>query len=211
MDKTEQLIGSLSREAPMRGATRYGIMLTAWIVGMALYLALLVLMVFKPRPDLMEKLAQPLFTAEIGTLGLLALASARSAVSLSFPDIAQKNNITALPALAASLFILVLLLEYRADLPPAPMPGHGMECCMAITFAALPLAALMFMRIRRMAPLLGLWAGCTALLAAFSLSALALRLSEPTDSIRHLVEMHYLPMIAVAIIGLMLGKKLLKF
>jgi hypothetical protein len=54
-------------------------------------------------------------------------------------------------------------------------------------------------------------AGSVVLLSAFSVGALWLRLHEQTDSIIHLIEWHYLPMIAVGLIGLLLGKMLLRW
>ena len=54
-------------------------------------------------------------------------------------------------------------------------------------------------------------AGAIALLSAFSVGALWLRLHEVNDSIVHVVEWHYLPMLAVGFIGLWLGKLLLKW
>lgn len=43
------------------------------------------------------------------------------------------------------------------------------------------------------------------------MGALSLRLSEQTDSILHVIQWHYLPMIAVSLVGLWLGKTLLKW
>lgn len=54
-------------------------------------------------------------------------------------------------------------------------------------------------------------AGSVALLSAFSVGALWLRLEEVNDSILHVVEWHYLPMLAIGILGLGLGKKILKW
>ena len=54
-------------------------------------------------------------------------------------------------------------------------------------------------------------AGSVALLAAFGIGALSLRLAEPTDSIMHVMLWHYLPMLSVAILGLWLGKLVLKW
>jgi hypothetical protein len=55
------------------------------------------------------------------------------------------------------------------------------------------------------------WAGSIALLFAFSVGALWLRLHEANDSVMHVVEWHYLPMIAFGIAGWLLGKTLLKW
>jgi hypothetical protein len=55
------------------------------------------------------------------------------------------------------------------------------------------------------------WAGSIAILSAFSVGALWLRLQEVNDSIVHVIEWHYLPMLAVGVVGLWLGKWLLKW
>ena len=54
-------------------------------------------------------------------------------------------------------------------------------------------------------------AGSIALLSAFSMGALSLRLTESTDSIMHVVQWHYLPMVVAGVLGLWLGKKFLKW
>ena len=53
--------------------------------------------------------------------------------------------------------------------------------------------------------------GCIALLFAFSIGAIWLRLYEQNDSIMHVIQWHYLPMIVFGIIGLWLGKLILKW
>jgi hypothetical protein len=45
-------------------------------------------------------------------------------------------------------------------------------------------------------------AGSVALLSAFSVGALWLRLHEANDSIVHVIEWHYLPILAIGIAGL---------
>jgi hypothetical protein len=54
-------------------------------------------------------------------------------------------------------------------------------------------------------------AGSVALLFSFSVGALWLRLHEMTDSIVHVIEWHYLPMLVIGIVGLWLGQRLLKW
>jgi hypothetical protein len=49
------------------------------------------------------------------------------------------------------------------------------------------------------------------MLSAFSIGAITLRLSEQTNSIIHVIEWHYLPMVGVAWLGVWLGKSLLKW
>ena len=54
-------------------------------------------------------------------------------------------------------------------------------------------------------------AGSVALLSAFSVGALWLRLHEVNDSIVHVIEWHYLPMLAIGWLGWRLGKRILKW
>ena len=54
------------------------------------------------------------------------------------------------------------------------------------------------------------FAACVAFLCAFSVGALWLRLHEVNDSIVHVVEWHYLPMLGFALVGFGL-EKLLKW
>ena len=54
-------------------------------------------------------------------------------------------------------------------------------------------------------------AGSVALLSAFSVGALWLRLHEVNDSIVHVIEWHYLPMLVIGLIGLGLGQRVLKW
>ena len=69
----------------------------------------------------------------------------------------------------------------------------------------------MFLCLRRFASTHSRWTGMVALLAAFSVGALWLRLHEETDSIDHVVLWHYLPMVAISLAGWWLGRRLLKW
>ena len=55
------------------------------------------------------------------------------------------------------------------------------------------------------------FAGSITLLSAFSIGALVLRLLESTNSIMHVIQWHYVPMIGVGFLGLWLGKLVLKW
>jgi hypothetical protein len=211
MKNIDTFITSLSTDVSAQKTVRLSRLMTTWFLGTFIYMALLLFVVFKPRPDLALKLSEPLFFFEISSLALLALTSSLSAILLSFPDSYQNRKLSFTPIAAFIFFALSLALEQFADNPPAPEPEHSFECCIAITLASLPLAAWMFARIYRMAPVHPTFAGATALLASFSIGALALRLSEQTDSIHHLIYWHYLPMFLMGLIGLWLGQKILKW
>ncbi|MFI4939646.1 MAG: DUF1109 domain-containing protein [Burkholderiales bacterium] len=209
MENIENLIDKLAQDAAAIPPAPHPYMLSlkwmAWATGY-LFLSLLFSGL---RPDLMVKLHQPLFVAEIVTLTGIFISTSISAALLSFPDMHQMRQLATAPVIAFALFVLVMLLAWLADRPPAPSPVHSVECTASITlFSVLP-AAWTFLSIRKLASTHTRLAGCIALLSAFSVGALWLRLYETNDSIMHVVEWHYLPMIGVGAAGLWLGKKLL--
>jgi hypothetical protein len=88
---------------------------------------------------------------------------------------------------------------------------HSFDCTLSILmFSLLPTAGI-FYAMRQFASTHLRLSGIVAVLFAFSTGALWLRLHEQTDSMIHLIEWHYLPMIAVAAGGWWLGKKILNW
>ncbi len=211
MEDTDKLIESLALdEAPPTPAAHPLAQCLEWLAVAALYVALS-LVYLGVRPDLPEKMHSPLFVAEIALLAAIVAASALSASLLAFPDMYQMNRLAYAPVWAAMLFIAVIFLAWLADAPPAPQPAHDLECTLCIASLALLPAGWMLRSMRRLASTHRHAAGSVALLSAFALGALALRLSEQTDSIIHVAQWHYLPMAMTAVLGLWLGKLLLKW
>lgn len=208
---TEQLIEDLAHDmepvatapAPLWTFLRWCILATAYISLMVTFMG--------TRPDLVQKMHAPLFAAEIGTLGGVIASSLLAATLLAFPDIYQKKWLAWLPGFMFLLFAAVMFMEYRADYPPAPLPRHNAECLMCISMLALIPGVFILYNIRKFASTHYYMAGKVAILAAFSIGAMALRLSEPTDSITHLLEWHYLPMLGAVLVGLILGRLCLKW
>ena len=211
MDVTEKLIERIVQDAtPVKAAGHPFVLSAKWLGGMLAYLAISVA-VLHVRPDLMIKLQSPLFMAEIGLLACIMITTAVSAALLVFPDMHQKRWLAFAPGLIAVFFVIVIFLAWQADNPAAPPPVHNFKCTLSIAFLALLPALWMFYLMRNFASTHPHSAGSIALLSAFSMGALSLRLAEPTDSIMHVVQWHYLPMIGVGMLGLWLGKKILKW
>ena len=181
-----------------------------WLAGMGIFLVLTVV-VYGPRPDLAEKLHSLLFVAEIALLVALIITTSLSAALLSFPDLYQKRKMIYLPVGVAMLFMLLMLGANFSAVPPPPVPMHSFQCTLSIAFLACLPALVMFYSVRKIASTHPYLAGSIALLCAFSLGALSLRLFEQTDSIMHVIQWHYLPMIGVSILGVWLGKRFLSW
>jgi len=211
MEKLDDLIDRLAQDTAAVKVAPHPYMLSLKWMGWALAYLILSLMLSGLRPDWMLKLHQPWFVAEIVALACIFVSTSVSAALLSFPDLHQMRRLAFAPVVTFALFVLVMLLAWQADNPPAPLPVHSFECSISITLFSLLPAAWTFYAMRKFASTHYHWAGSIALLSAFSVGALWLRLHEINDSIMHVVEWHYLPMMAGGIAGLWLGKKILKW
>lgn len=211
MANIEELIGNLAQDAgPLKPAPHPALVSLAWMAAAAAYLAL-TLWISGVRPDLVQKFQEPWFVAEMAVLTLIFIATSLSAAVLGFPDLHQMRKAAVAPAGLFGLFMVILFFAWRADTPPAPQPLHSIECTLSIALLALLPAAGTFFSLRKLASTHNRWAGCVALLFAFSVGALWLRLQEANDSISHVVLWHYLPMLGIGLVGWWLGKRWLKW
>lgn len=211
MPNIDELVDSLAREAaPVKPAPHPLALSLRWMGGAAVYLALS-LWVSGLQPDLMQKFHRPWFAAEIACLVLIFASTSLSAAVLAFPDLHQMKKVALAPAALFAAFVAIIFFAWRADSPPAPLPVHSIECTLSITlFSVLP-AVWTILSIRKFASTHYRWAGSVALLHAFSVGALWLRLHEVNDSVIHVIQWHYLPMLGIGLVGLWLGKAFLKW
>lgn len=211
MANIDDLVARLAQDAAAVKPAPHPFMLSLkWTGAAAAYLALS-LALSGPRPDLLEKFHSLWFVAEIIALLCIFIVTSLSTALLAFPDLHQKRRLAFAPIAAFTLFMGVMFFAWQADYPPSPLPVHSFECTFSITLMTLLPAAWAFYSLRQFASTHYRLAGSTALLSAFSVGALWLRLHEATDSIAHLVEWHYLPMLVIGLGGLWLGKVLLKW
>ena len=211
MKDFEQLVAQLADDASIiKPASHPYLLSLKWIGAAAVYLAVS-LALSGVRPDWLRAVNQPWFVAELVALLMIFVTASLSAALLSFPDLHQKRALAFSPLWMFVLFLAVLLFAWRADAPPAALPEHGIECTSCIVLMALLPSGWTFYAMRKFASTHYRSAGGIAILSAFSIGALWLRLQEVNDSIVHVVEWHYLPMLAVGVVGLWLGKWLLKW
>lgn len=211
MGKIEELVDRLAQDAvPVKPAPHPFMLSLAWVAGAAVYLVLS-LWVSGLRPDLMQKFHEPWFVAELVLLALIFIATSLSAAVLVFPDLHQMRRLALAPAGLFALFMAIMFLAWRADVPPAPLPVHSFRCTVYILLFSLLPAAWTFYSMRKFASTHYRWAGGIALLSAFSIGALWMRLHELNDSVIHVIEWHYLPMLGIGFVGWWLGKRLLKW
>jgi len=207
---TEELIHILSAEkVALRRLSTPARIFWQWLLVSLLSVGGM-LAIFGLRDDLNEKLTNGFFVAEIFTLSAITISMAFAAAIYSFPDLYQRKYSLYIPPIALLAFVFSLVFAYMEN-ANAPLPEHSFICLFCITMFSMIPALWMFYLLRKQASTHLKMAGCTALLAACSIGALTLRLSEKTDSIEHLILWHYLPMVGYALIGAWLGKRFLKW
>lgn len=207
----ERLIESLAADERPAKPGRHPYKLSVlWLGAAAIYLAV-TLAVTGLRPDIHEKWHDPWWLAELLTLLGVYVSTSLSAALLAWPDLYQKRALAFLPAWTLAFFILAIYFAWHADSPPAPLPEHTFECTLSIALATLLPAVWTLYSMRQFASTHYHLAGGIALISAFSLGALWLRLYEHTDSVVHVIAWHYLPMLAIGLLGLWLGRRLLKW
>lgn len=210
MINTEKLIEGLSKEkVDCKPKVTPARIFWKWLLVSLIYVAV-ILCIFGFRDDLGDKMREGLFLAEIFTLSAITISMAFAAAIYSFPDLYQSKYALYIPPIALFSFILTIILVYleKSDIP---LPAHSFVCFFCITMFSIVPAAWLFVLLHRQATVHPKMAGFTALMAACSIGALTLRLSEKTDSIDHIIFWHYLPMVGYSLIGMWLGKKNLKW
>lgn len=210
MENIDDFVEKLAQDtAPIKPAPHPFIQSLQWLATAVIYLAVL-LALTGLRPDLSQRLQDQWFVAELATLCGICIVTTLSTALLAFPDLHQKPRLVWAPVWGFTFFVLVLFFSGQAGGLP-PLPTHSFECTLSIALIALLPAAWTFYTLRRYASTHYRLAGSIALLSSFSIGALWLRLHETTDSIVHVIEWHYLPMLGIGFTGLWLGKRLLRW
>jgi hypothetical protein len=207
---THDLIDKLSKDvAPVRPLPRAGfraLSLSLW----ALALALLILeQVHEPRSDLAATLHSPVYLSQGFAMMIAGLLAAFAAFKLSIPDTRLRRPVISSLASATALWGLLIAIElFHA---PSGMPEAAPPCFIGLTIGMSVPLALGLVMMMRSAPVWRGWAGYAMVLSVGSFAALVMRFICPDDSPGHLLVWHFLPVLALALPGALLGKILLNF
>lgn len=202
----DALITQLAKQnAPVMPVSR--LRLSAEISAVTALLTALVALTYGLRPDMGVMLTQITFIIEmVLNLTLIGLA-VLLAVQLSYPDSKGQSFIWQLTALVMVAYGVVLYVQNVAS-PGAAPDSHGVECVLCIlSFTLLPAAWLLW-RLRRMAPTQLAQLGMAIFFMAAATGALGVRIVEYGHDSSGVVISHYVPMLALALLGAALGKKI---
>lgn len=212
MSNTDKLIARLSEEAapvtpwdPVRVIAR-------WLIVAAGYL-LLVTLALGIRPDIMMKLAQPLYSLELFLCSVVAATAGAAAAFLAIPHSNQERWIKWLPFFPMAVLGAVLIMEGGVDAGLLSASASTPQYSIVLEFLLLAVipGIFLFAIIRSAATVKCCWAGSMAALAVGSLAYLVLRLVETGGNTADVMVWCYLPMLALTMTGMLLGKFLLRW
>jgi hypothetical protein len=212
--RTEDLIQQLTADArPVRPLRPLAVRVAGWLVVAAVSLGV-VMMLMGVRRELGDAADRMDFTLEAALLLVTAVSAAIGALMVSVPGAESSRHTRWIPI---ALGVLCVVLA-AGELAYAAMSGaptgrltFAWHCVYKTTSVALVPGILLFVMVRRGAPLHAGWAGLLALLATAAMGVLGANIICPNDRPLHMLLWHVAPLMLFAGIGAGLGKWLLRW
>ena len=182
--KTEELIRTLAANAvPVQRLPHPAMRAMVWLAISTAYIAGFVWLVGL-RPDIAEKLAEPRFLVEVGAAYLTSMMAAAAAFCASCPGRPVWERFAPLPFLAVWLASLGegCWTDWLRSGPEGVTLRMDFLCFPNILIISTVPAVLIFLMVRRGAPIAPITTAALATLAAAALAATALRLFHTQDA-----------------------------
>lgn len=206
--KTDDLISKLSAEiVPVRTIENFYRRFLKWLLSAFLCvsagIALLGL-----REDWQTIFNNPILLAQNILILLGVIFSAATALLLCVPG-SEKKLATKL-LISAPLLLWASLLVFGNVQSAQFQPGLGINCIIDICVLGLIPGIFLFVLVQRGAALMRGYVGFLALFASAGLGAWALQFTCHNDEPAHILLWHFLPVLLLGLLGMKLGKLLLK-
>lgn len=211
---TEQLIQQLAAEAaPVRRLRPVGARVAGWFV-LAFSSLAVVMVLMGVRRELGDAADRVDFTLEAALLLLTAVSASVGALIVSIPGAEVKPWVRWMPVAFAAACVLLAAgeLAYAAATGvPTGRLTFAWHCVYKTTSVATVPGIVLFLMVRRGAPLHTGWAGMLAVLATVAMGVLGANIICPNDRPLHMLLWHVAPLVLFAGGGVALGKWLLKW
>ncbi len=215
MPDVDQLIHELAQDAkPVKRLLPHQVRFGIWL-GFAVLFIVVGTQLLGIRPDLVDQLQNRSFLIQFILAAAAALISASSAFALSVPGAERRFWTRLAPMVVLTAWVgwmVYRMVSFVSD--PAiwlSVIRHYSfeEIGTGLALASAP-GVLLFLMVRRAAPLRPQWAGGFALIAAGSMSSLGGQLTCDSPCPIHAVVLHLMPMLAVGLLGVGAGWLLLR-
>lgn len=206
--KTDDLIAALAREAEAPQRPRWAVAVSAGLLAGVLLMAV----VIWPRPDLLTALAPTLGKALFS--GAFAAAGLALAMRLSHPGAPAQRRAYILAALGASALVAALIAFWGAprEMRMLLLLDEAFPWCLVfVPIFSVPTAIGLGLVMRTRAPTNLTLAGAAIGAAAGGIGAMAYALHCPVDTVLFVSVWYALAIAICAVIGAILGARLLRW
>ena len=204
----DHLIKEISQEGAKKPLPNPMQVTAKWLVLMMVYCVVLVSF-SGLRPDIAIKITQPLFLVEVMMMVIIGVVCAYAASLLALPDSEQKPWIRFVPFVFLTFLLGILAYQIWSTqtLPLTDCLKLGHYQCMIhiVAYAVMP-AIVMFVTIKKAAPIKCCWVGSIVGLCVASFSYAMMRLIEASDDPSTLVVWHLVPVFLIMIGMMMIGE-----
>lgn len=184
MIKTPDLIATLaSNMEPVRRLRPPAIRAVCWLLLAAVLLALIAVSQ-GIRPDLVQRLRDPIFAISMAASLLTGISAAIAAFELSLPDRSRLWLLLPLPAVVLWLSNIgyQCLVQWTSVSPDGISLGEAADCFATLVLTSLPLSLTMLVMLRYAAPLRPTVTTLMGSLAVAAITATALSLFHVIDA-----------------------------
>jgi len=203
--KTDELIVQLARSAtPVTPLPRPSIRLATW-TALAMAVAGLCVFLIGPRADVASAFQRDTFLISLAALLVTSVAGAATAFISSVPGAERSRLQRAVPVIAAIVWPSVWLGVLARSGPSGGRVVH-VACVLEITALAIVAGAVLFVMLRRAAPLQVIWTSVVAAMASVTIAAAATQIICPIDDPAHQIVAHVLTAVVVGAAGVRIGK-----
>jgi hypothetical protein len=212
--RTEDLIQRLADDArPVRPLRPLALRVAGWTAVAVASLAAVMLMM-GVRRELGDNADRADFAFQALLLIVTALSAASGALVIAVPGAARSPLVRWLPVMLGAVCVTWAIggVAYAAAIgAPTGRLTFAWHCVYKTTSVAAVPGFLLFVMLRRAAPMQAWWAGLLALLATSAVGVLGANIICPNDRPLHLLLWHMLPLVAFAGGGAALGAWLLRW
>lgn len=206
--KTEELIKNLSNDLkPVKPHPGVLTLFIRWCIALLISL-FLGMALFGIRPDISEALFDANFLFQTSLLLITAIASAVTVFLLSVPGLEPTRFVKVIPILTTALWIVTIVASLLGA--SELIAGKGFNCIRDLLVLGAAPGLLLFTSIRAAAPFKLTLSGFLIALSVAATGAFGTQFLCRNEDPLHLFVWHFLPLIAVSMLGCFLGRKILR-
>ena len=205
--RTDELIADLAgRLTPVRPLQSPGRRVIGWAT-FALPIVVAAVLLFRPRPDIADRITQLDFVWTLAIAGFVGWLSAVAALILSVPGAERSAALRTSALLLVAIWGLGLVATALQQGSGVGSDVHWLACFGRVVAVGVVPAAILGVMIRRAAALRPGLAGLLATVAAMASATIAVQIACPVDAASHSLSGHFFPVMVTGLLGAVAGQR----